>query len=35
MCFLGINCTYNNKCNLNDKIVSLFKEGRAVPICPE
>lgn len=34
-CLCGINCKYNGGNNLNEKVVELFKSGKAIPICPE
>jgi uncharacterized protein YbbK (DUF523 family) len=34
-CLCGINCKYNGGNNLNERILKLFREGRAIPICPE
>lgn len=34
-CLCGVNCKYNGKNNLNDRCLKLFKEGKAVLVCPE
>ena len=34
-CLCGVNCKYNGKNNLNEKCLELFKEGRAILVCPE
>ena len=34
-CLCGVNCKYNGKNNLNGKCLELFKEGRAILVCPE
>lgn len=34
-CLCGINCKYNGGNNLNEKALKLFKEGKAILICPE
>lgn len=34
-CLCGINCKYNAGNNLNEKVLKLFKEGKAIPVCPE
>lgn len=34
-CLCGINCKYNGKNNLNEICLKLFKEGKAVLVCPE
>lgn len=34
-CLCGVNCKYNGKNNLNSKVLELFKQGKAVLICPE
>jgi uncharacterized protein YbbK (DUF523 family) len=34
-CLCGINCKYNGGNNLDPRILKLFKEGRAIPVCPE
>jgi len=34
-CLVGVNCKYTGDNNLNEKILSLFKEGEAIIVCPE
>lgn len=34
-CLCGVNCKYNGKNNLNDRCLKLFREGKAVLVCPE
>jgi len=34
-CLCGVNCKYNGQNNLNDRCLKLFKEGKAVLVCPE
>ncbi|HUT81593.1 MAG TPA: DUF523 domain-containing protein [Candidatus Bathyarchaeia archaeon] len=34
-CFLGINCTYKMSNNRNEKVISLLKSRKIIPICPE
>lgn len=34
-CLCGINCKYNGGNNLNEKVLKLLKEGKAVAVCPE
>ncbi|MFU0823619.1 DUF523 domain-containing protein [Clostridium sp.] len=34
-CLCGVDCKYNGKNNFNEKAVKLFKEGKAILICPE
>ena len=34
-CLCGVNCKYNGKSNLNDRCLKLFREGKAVLVCPE
>lgn len=34
-CLCGVNCKYNGKNNLNERCLKLFKEGKAVLVCPE
>jgi uncharacterized protein YbbK (DUF523 family) len=34
-CLCGINCRYDGKSSLNEKIKKLVDEGKALPICPE
>ena len=34
-CLTGINCRYDGKNNLNEKIIKLVQNGDAIPICPE
>lgn len=34
-CLCGINTKYNGDNNLDERILKLLKEGKAVPVCPE
>jgi uncharacterized protein YbbK (DUF523 family) len=34
-CLCGVNCKYNGENNLKPEILKLFKEGMAIPVCPE
>ena len=34
-CLAGIRCRYDGRCNTDEFVQSLVKEGKAVPICPE
>lgn len=34
-CLCGVNCKYNGNDNLNERCLKLFKEGKAVLVCPE
>ncbi|MBQ6820041.1 MAG: DUF523 domain-containing protein [Clostridium sp.] len=34
-CLCGVNCKYNGSNNINEKCLKLFKEGKAILICPE
>jgi uncharacterized protein YbbK (DUF523 family) len=34
-CLAGINCKYNGGNNLNNEILKLVKEGKAILVCPE
>lgn len=34
-CLCGVNCKYNGGNNLNEKVMQLLKEKRAVIVCPE
>jgi uncharacterized protein YbbK (DUF523 family) len=34
-CLCGVNCKYDGGNNINEKISKLFKEGKAVLVCPE
>lgn len=34
-CLCGVNCKYNGNNNLNERCLKLFKEGKAVLVCPE
>lgn len=34
-CLCGINCKYSGGNNLNEEVLKLFKEGKAIPVCPE
>jgi len=34
-CLAGVNCRYNGKNSLNEKVAAMVREGKAVPVCPE
>jgi len=34
-CLCGVNCRYDGKNNTNERCLKLFKEGKAVLVCPE
>ncbi|MEK6266544.1 MAG: DUF523 domain-containing protein [Clostridium sp.] len=34
-CLCGINCKYDGGNNLDDRVLRLLKEGKAIPVCPE
>lgn len=34
-CLCGVKCRYDGKSNLDEKVLKLLKEGKAIPICPE
>lgn len=34
-CLLGENCKYNGTNNKNEKVISLGKKHRLIPVCPE
>lgn len=34
-CLCGINCKYSGGNNLDERVLKLFKEGKAMPVCPE
>lgn len=34
-CLAGVNCKYNGKNNLDERVVKLVAEGKAIPLCPE
>lgn len=34
-CLIGINIRYNGENSLNKDVLSLFKKGIVIPICPE
>lgn len=34
-CLCGVNCKYNGENNLNENILNLLKEGKAIIVCPE
>ncbi len=34
-CLLGINCKYNGKNNMNEFVLSLNKDYKLIPFCPE
>ncbi|MGK0467566.1 DUF523 domain-containing protein [Clostridium sp.] len=34
-CLCGINCKYDGGNNLDERVLRLLKEGKAIPVCPE
>lgn len=34
-CLCGVNCKYDGGNNLNEKVLKLLREGKAIPVCPE
>lgn len=34
-CLAGLNCKYNGKNNIDERIVKLLAEGKCIPVCPE
>lgn len=34
-CLCGVDCKYNGSNNINDEIMDMVKEGKAVLVCPE
>lgn len=34
-CLCGINCKYNGKNNFNESCAKLFRQGKAILVCPE
>ncbi len=34
-CLLGINCRYDGRSNLNEKVLRLAKNHILIPVCPE
>lgn len=34
-CLCGIDTKYNGGNNLNEEVLKLLREGRAIPVCPE
>lgn len=34
-CLCGINCKYDGGNNLDERVLKLLKEGKAIPVCPE
>lgn len=34
-CLCGINCKYDGKNNLDERVLELFRQGKAIPVCPE
>lgn len=34
-CLVGVKCRYNGSDSLNPDMFELFKNGQAVPVCPE
>lgn len=34
-CLIGINCRYDGKNTLDEKLAKLVRQGWAIPLCPE
>lgn len=34
-CLCGINCRYSGDGKVNEEVLKLFREGKAIPVCPE
>lgn len=34
-CLCGLNTRYDGKSNLNEKVIKLLREGKAIVVCPE
>jgi uncharacterized protein YbbK (DUF523 family) len=34
-CLAGVNCRYDGKDSMNEKVLELVNQGKAIPICPE
>jgi uncharacterized protein YbbK (DUF523 family) len=34
-CLCGVNCKYNGGNNLDNRVLELFRAGKAIPVCPE
>ncbi|MBU3161205.1 DUF523 domain-containing protein [Clostridium frigoris] len=34
-CLCGINCRYDGGNNLDERVLKLLEEGKAMPVCPE
>lgn len=34
-CLCGVNCKYSGGNNLSEDVLKLFREGKAIPVCPE
>lgn len=34
-CLCGINCKYDGDNNLDERVLKLLQEGKAIPVCPE
>lgn len=34
-CLCGVNCKYDGGNNINERVLKLFREGKAVLVCPE
>lgn len=34
-CLAGMKCNYKGESKPNEKVISLIKKGKAIPICPE
>ncbi len=34
-CLVGVKCSYDGKYKVNDRVMQLVKDGKALPICPE
>ncbi|MGL4730243.1 MAG: DUF523 domain-containing protein [Clostridium sp.] len=34
-CLCGVNCKYNGGNNLDERVLKLLQQGKAIPVCPE
>ncbi|MDF2906225.1 MAG: hypothetical protein K0R34_1546 [Herbinix sp.] len=34
-CLAGVNCRYDGKGSVNEKVLELVNQGLAIPVCPE
>ena len=34
-CLAGVNCRYDGRDSVNEKVLELVNQGKAIPVCPE